>query len=157
MQFLHLKKSDHSNLGKIMRLDDITEVNVSTEAAKLNQLVGLRNDLQRRIKNGRTDTLGYQLLMLEYDVRRGQKRLNNQMYLAKELVRGVVNISDDGFKVKKHGHPLIYSTEVLSLREAQLVLREPKDLLTVDVAHIGPAQRTAYVRSTFPDLSMADK
>jgi len=47
-----------------MRLTDITEVNVSTEAAKLTQLVGLRNDLQRRIKNGRTDTLGYQLLML---------------------------------------------------------------------------------------------
>ena len=152
-----------------MRLTDITEVNVSTEAAKLTQLVGLRNDLQRRIKNGRTDTLGYQLLMLEYDVRRGQKRLNNQMYLAKELVRGVVNISDDGFEVKKHGHPLIYSAEVLSLREAQLVLREgntkersnPKwhqqNLLTVEVAHIGPAQRKAYVRSTFPDLSMADK
>ena len=152
-----------------MRLTDITEVNVSTEAAKLTQLVGLRNDLQRRIKNGRTDTLGYQLLMLEYDVRRGQKRLNNQMYLAKELVRGVVNISDDGFEVKKHGHPLIYSTEVLSLREAQLVLREgntkersnPKwrqqNLLTVEVAHIGPAQRKAYIRSTFPDLSEAAK
>ena len=147
----------HLTWEKIMRLDDITEVNVSTEAAKLTQLVGLRNDLQRRIKNGRTDTLGYQLLMLEYDVRRGQKRLNNQMYLAKELVRGVVNISDDGFEVKKHGHPLIYSTEVLSLRETQLVLREPKDLLTVEVAHIGPAHRKAYVRSTFPDLSMADK
>ena len=167
MQFLHLEKSDHSNLGKIMRLDDITEVNVSTESAKLNELVGLRNKLQRQIMEGRTDTFGYQLLMIEHKIANGQRRLNNQMYLAKELVRGVVNVDDDGFKVKKHGHPLIYSSEPFSLRKAQLVLREgntkersnPKwrqqNLLTVDVAHIGPAHRKAYVRSTFPDLSEA--
>ena len=152
-----------------MRLDDITEVNVSTESAKLNELVGLRNKLQRQIMEGRTDTFGYQLLMIEHKIANGQKRLNVQMHIAKELVRGVVNISDDGFKVKRHGHPLVYSTEVLSLREAQLVLSEgntkersnskwkQQNLLTVDVAHIGPAHRKAYVRSTFPDLSKAAK
>jgi len=152
-----------------MRLDDITEVNVSTESAKLNELVRLRNKLQRQIMEGRTDTFGYQLLMIEHKIANGQKRLNVQMHIAKELVRGVVNISDDGFKVKRHGHPLVYSTEVLSLREAQLVLSEgntkersnskwkQQNLLTVDVAHIGPAHRKAYVRSTFPDLSKADK
>jgi len=152
-----------------MRLDDITEVNVSTESAKLNELVGLRNKLQRQIMEGRTDTFGYQLLMIEHKIANGQKRLNVQMHIAKELVRGVVNISDDGFKVKRHGHPLVYSTEVLSLREAQLVLSEgntkersnskwkQQNLLTVDVAHIGPAHRKAYIRSTFPDLSKAAK
>ena len=92
-----------------MRLDDITEVNVSTESAKLNELVRLRNKLQRQIMEGRTDTFGYQLLMIEHKIANGQKRLNVQMHIAKELVRGVVNISDDGFKVKRHGHPLVLS------------------------------------------------